>query len=182
MTERDEDLTSNGAGDNLSRRAFLKLLMGFSVVVSALPLTPIARFFFATQRDINSSRKKIANVNDLPEGNTMVFFFPGEEESHRSFLTHLSSEYEAEAAGYQYANNGFVAYNTVCPHLQCPIELPDDDVFICPCHGGFFSVVNGTVLGGPAPRALPAIRLEIDEESGDIYAAELIGRIGYGRD
>lgn len=185
MTANEEEkISETGTGDNLSRRAFLKLLMGFSVVVSALPFTPIAKFFFASPMENNPNRKKIANINEVPEGGTKVFLYPGEEDSHRSFLVHLSSEYQAEAAeiGYQYINQGFVAFNTVCTHLQCPIEFPEDDAYICPCHGGFFSVVDGTVLGGPAPRPLPAIRLEIDEASGDIYAAELIGKIGYGRE
>lgn len=177
-------MEENEKPGSISRRAFLKLLMGFSIVISTLPLTPIAKYFFAAPNSANSQKKKIANVKDLPEGSTMVFFFPGEEESHRSFLTHLSGEYLAEAAqsGFPYVYNGFVAFNTVCTHLQCPIELPDDDVFICPCHGGFFSVVDGTVLGGPAPRALPIIKLEIDDSSGDIYATELVGKIGYGRE
>jgi len=186
MTERaeEENPANTDVPDKLSRRAFLQLLMGFSIVVSALPLTPIVRYFFATPGETNLQRKKIANVNDVPDGSTMVFLYPGEEDSHRSFLTHLSSEYQEQAAktGYPYINNGFVAFNTVCTHLQCPINLPDDDAFICPCHGAFFSVVDGTVLGGPAPRPLPAIKLEIDEDTGDIYAAELIGKIGYGRE
>ncbi len=186
MTEKADEVIKEetGAAGSLSRRAFLKLLMGFSIVVSALPLTPIAKYFFAIPMENNSNRKKIANMKDIPEGSTMVFLYPGEEDSHRSFLIHLSEEYQAEAAntGYPYVNKGFVAFNTVCTHLQCPIEFPDDDACICPCHGAFFSVVDGTVLGGPAPRPLPAVRLEIDESNGDIYAAELIGKIGYGRE
>lgn len=154
-------------------------------MLSIIPFTPMVEFFLAKPQNVNSSKKKIANKRDLPEGSTMVFFFPGEEDKHRSFLTHLSQEYQREAKEEgidQYIVDGFVAFNTVCPHLECPIELPDDDVFICPCHGGFFSLIDGTVLGGPSPRPLPAIKLEIDEGTGDIYAVELIGEIGYGRE
>lgn len=180
----DEKILDDYSGDGLSRRFFLKLLMGFSIVASVLPMTPIVRYFFAPPIVENSQRKKIANVSELSEGKTVVFLYPGEDDSHRSFLTHLTSEYQAEAEkmGYPYMNNGFVAFNSVCTHLQCPIELPEDDASICPCHGAIFSVVDGTVLGGPAPRPLPAIRLEIDQSSGDIYATEIIGKIGYGRE
>jgi Rieske Fe-S protein len=87
-----------------------------------------------------------------------------------------------EKIGYPYINNRFVAFNSVCTHLSCVIELPNNDTSVCPCHGAIFSVVDGTVLGGPAPRPLPAIKLEIDQVSGDIYATELIGKIGYGRE
>jgi len=189
MTKRPDEIQgeisdAETAGD-LSRRTFLKMLMGVSAVMSTLTFAPLANFFIAPPIKENKDRKKIGNTNELQEGSTMIFFYPGEDSSDRSFLTHLSAEYlekaQEEGTG-QFIVDGFVAFNTVCPHLQCPIEIPEDDVFICPCHGGFFSIIDGTVLGGPSPRPLPAIRLEIDKASGDIYAAELIGKIGYGRD
>jgi len=189
MTKRPDDtqgdISEAESAGELSRRTFLKALMGFSAVISTLTFAPLVNFFVPPPVEENKDRKKIANKNDLPEGSTIIFFYPGEEASHRNFLTHLSTEYIEEAAQEgtgQFIVDGFVAYNTVCPHLQCPIELPDDDVFICPCHGGFFSIIDGTVSGGPAPRALPAIGLEIDGATGDIYATEVIGKIGYGRD
>ncbi len=189
MTKRPDEIQgepieTETAGD-LSRRTFLKMLMGVSAVMSTLTFAPLANFFIAPPIKENKDRKKIGNTNELQEGSTMIFFYPGEDSSDRSFLTHLSAEYleEAQEEGTgQFIVDGFVAFNTVCPHLQCPIEIPEDDVFICPCHGGFFSIIDGTVLGGPSPRPLPAIRLEIDKASGDIYAVELIGKIGYGRD
>jgi Rieske Fe-S protein len=183
--EKSDSIQEEGSPEDLSRRGFLKFLMGISFVLSLIPFTPMVEFFFAKSQENNPSRKKIANKKDLPEGSTIIFFFPGEEDKDRSFLTHLSQEYQQEAKEEgtdQFITDGFVAFNTVCPHLECPIELPDDDVFICPCHGGFFSIIDGTVLGGPVPRPLPAIKLEIDEGTGDIYAVELIGEIGYGRE
>ncbi len=189
MTKRPDEIQgepieTETAGD-LSRRTFLKMLMGVSAVMSTLTFAPLANFFIAPPVKENKDRKKIGNTKDLPEGSTRVFFYPGDESSHRSFLTHLHAEYleEAQENGTgQFISDGFVAFNTVCPHLQCPLEIPEDDAFICPCHGGFFNIIDGTVLGGPSPRSLPAVRLEIEEASGDIYAAELIGKIGYGRD
>jgi Rieske Fe-S protein len=186
LTEKPEETkVEQEAPTDLSRRSFLKMLMGFSVVLSTIPFAPLVRFFIAPPNKDNKSRIKIANKNDIPEGDSMVFFYPGEEDSHRSFITHLKQEYIDEAAeegNGQFIVDRFVAFNTVCPHLQCPIEFPDDDVFICPCHGGFFNIIDGTGLGGPSPRPLPAIQLEIDEATGDIYATGLIGKIGYGRD
>jgi arsenite oxidase small subunit len=189
MTKRPDaiqgETVETEPADDPTRRTFLKMLMGASAVMSTLTFAPLANFFIPPPVKENKDRKKIGNTKDLPEGSTMIFFYPGDESDHRSFLTHLSAEYleEAEEEGTgQFITDGFVAFNSVCPHLLCPIELPHDDVFICPCHGGFFSIIDGTVLGGPAPRPLPAIRLEIDKASGDIYAAEIIGKIGYGRD
>ncbi len=78
--------------------------------------------------------------------------------------------------------DGFVALNTVCTHLQCVTGFPEEDQIVCPCHGGYFSLVDGTVIDGPPPRPLPMIKLEIEQKTGDIYAVELIGKIGYGRE
>jgi Rieske Fe-S protein len=180
-TKRSEVATKK---NGLTRRLFLKFLMGTSFIIALIPFTTMVEFFYANPRPQQSSRKKIANTRDLPEGSTMVFFFPEEDGSHRSFLTHLSSEDQkrAEAEGNgEFITEGFVAFNTVCPHLQCTIELPEDGEYICPCHGGVFNILDGTVLGGPSPRPLPAIKLEVEQSTGDIYAIELVGKIGYGR-
>lgn len=188
MTERRDDNIDEAkeleAPSSPSRRAFLKILMGASILLSFLPFTPMTDFFYVKPNNPNSSRKKIANKRDLPEGSSMVFFFPGEEDTDRSVITHLTPEYQqtaVEEGKDEFITDGFVAFNTICPHLQCPVELPDDDVIVCPCHGGFFDITDGSVLGGPAPRPLPAIKLEVDQSTGDIYAVELVGKIGYGR-
>ncbi len=78
--------------------------------------------------------------------------------------------------------DGFVALNSICTHLQCPAELPVGDEIICVCHGGHFDAIDGTVLAGPPPRPFPMVRLRIEPDTGDIYAAELVGKIGHGRD
>jgi Rieske Fe-S protein len=181
-TTESGDVTITEAG--LTRRMFLKLLMGVSVISALIPFTTMAEFFYAKTRTPGPSKKKIANVKDLPVGSTMVFFFPGEDSSHRSFITHLTEEEQSKAKSEgtdEYVTDGFVAFNTTCPHLQCTLEFPENGEYICPCHGGYFSVVDGTVLGGPSPRPLPTVKLEVEKGSGDIYAVELIGRIGYGR-
>lgn len=72
--------------------------------------------------------------------------------------------------------------NTVCTHLQCVTEFPEEDQIVCPCHGGHFSLVDGIVLADPPPRPLPMIKLENEKETGYINAVELIGKVGYGRE
>ena len=48
---------------------------------------------------------------------------------------------------------GLAAMSLVCTHLGCIVaEAPDG--FHCPCHGSRFDL-DGKVVGGPAPRALP---------------------------
>lgn len=176
------EVTSPDVG--LTRRLFLKLLMGVSVITALIPFTTMVEFFYASPRTRGPLRKKIANVADLPEGSTVVFFFPGEDSEDRSFITHLTAEEQSRAKSEgtdEYITDGFVAFNTICPHLQCTLEFPEDGKYVCPCHGAYFNIADGTVLDGPSPRPLPAVKIEVEQGSGDIYAVELIGKIGYGR-
>jgi nitrite reductase/ring-hydroxylating ferredoxin subunit len=63
------------------------------------------------------------------------------------------------------AESGFYAMSSVCTHLGCMVRHQKDpgasEAFFCPCHGSRFDV-EGEVLGGPAPRPLDRVRLEID--------------------
>ncbi len=189
MPAEEERADTGGEEDTdvggLTRRAFLKFLLGASIVLTAIPFAPMVSFFFSKEKKLGSLRKKIANVKDLPEDSTIVFFYPGEEDFHRTVLYHLPQDLVdlARAEGRdEFITEGFVAFNSICTHLQCPIELPEEGTFVCPCHGAGFDVVDGTVLYGPPPRPLAAVMLEVEEATGDIYAVELVGKIGYGRE
>ena len=65
---------------------------------------------------------------------------------------------------------GVYAVSTICTHLGC-IVRPGPDGFECPCHGSRFAM-DGTVVKGPAPRALPWVKVSgsagtytVDEEA-----------------
>jgi Rieske Fe-S protein len=186
MTDESESPIVNKAeGKSFTRRVFLKFFLGISAFLTIIPFIPMLSFFFTPKKEEKSSEKKIANIKDVPEGSTMVFFYPKEEGEDRSFLTHLTPEQleKAQAEGRdEFVVDGFVALNSICTHLQCPTELPVGDEIICVCHGGYFDVIDGTVVAGPPPRPVPMVRLRIEPNTGDIYATELIGKIGYGRD
>ncbi len=76
------------------------------------------------------------------------------------------------------SENEFVAYDALCTHLGCQVHYDkvavkgwenDPKQIFSPCHGGVFDPKTGKVLGGPPPRPLPKIKLEMDEK-GEIYA------------
>jgi Rieske Fe-S protein len=50
-------------------------------------------------------------------------------------------------------SDGIYAISRVCTHLGCTLK-PVPEGFDCPCHGSRFGL-DGTVLKGPAPKALP---------------------------
>jgi Rieske Fe-S protein len=185
IDESESPVGGEAEGKTFTRRLFLKFLISTSTILVVIPLMPMLSFFFTPKKEEKSHEKKIANIKDVPVGSTIVFFYPREESEDRSFLTHLTSEQleKAQAEGRdKFVVNGFVALNSICTHLQCPAELPVGDEIICVCHGGYFDAIDGTVLAGPPPRPFPMIRLRIEPNTGDIYATELVGKIGYGRD
>lgn len=60
---------------------------------------------------------------------------------------------------------GVLAFSAVCTHEACFVAgwLPAEGVIVCPCHSSKFNArAEGEVLGGPAPRALPTLPLEVD--------------------
>lgn len=81
-------------------------------------------------------------------------------------------------------NNSIYAFSDVCVHLGCQLPAQvlvtsennpgldvTNSVLHCPCHGSLYSLMKGgVVVGGPAPRPLPIIFLEYDQNTGDIYA------------
>ena len=60
----------------------------------------------------------------------------------------------------------FKAYNGHCTHLGCGY-LYDKDAkhFVCPCHHGQFDVKTGAVLGGPPPRPLDELPVQVRDAS-----------------
>jgi len=58
-------------------------------------------------------------------------------------------------------NSSWVAYSQKCIHLSCAvIYAKDQNRLECPCHKGFFSLADGSVIQGPPQRPLPRVALE----------------------
>jgi cytochrome b6-f complex iron-sulfur subunit len=56
---------------------------------------------------------------------------------------------------------GFFAMSAVCTHLGCITQWhPEANLVECPCHGSHYKK-DGTVVHGPAPRALPHFALRL---------------------
>ena len=69
---------------------------------------------------------------------------------------------------YLFSENGrLVALSSTCSHLGCGVSWdPGKRLFLCPCHGGAYHR-DGTVAGGPPPR--PLRRLPIEIVQGTVY-------------
>ncbi len=56
---------------------------------------------------------------------------------------------------------GFKALSAVCTHLGCLVGWDQArGQIVCPCHGGVFNV-DGKVVSGPPPKALPSYEVSV---------------------
>ncbi len=130
----------------VERRDFMKFL-----VLTSFALT-IGQFWIAGQNWLRRRRglpesRRIASLDDLPIGGSLVFQYPGELDN--CVLVRLSAR-------------ELVAYSQKCTHLSCAvIPEPERGVLHCPCHDGFFDLRSGAPTAGPPRRPLPRVALEI---------------------
>jgi rieske iron-sulfur protein len=69
---------------------------------------------------------------------------------------------QLDAAERRFANQGVVAFSAICTHAGCAVSgwRASQGYFLCPCHGSMYDPRAGArVVGGPAPRPLPALPL-----------------------
>lgn len=62
------------------------------------------------------------------------------------------------------AVDDIVAYSAVCTHSGCEVDesLGDSQTIFCSCHSSIFDPRDsGMVIGGPAPRSLPALPIKL---------------------
>jgi Rieske Fe-S protein len=133
----------------VSRREFFKFmtLASGGLAVGSVALAA----WSAIPRDHRKmEEKEIGSLANLKVGGAIQFNYPREHD--------LCILIQPEAGVYK-------AYSRRCTHLSCPVEWePDKNRLYCPCHNGAFSPVDGAVLQGPPPRALPEIMLEVRDD------------------
>ena len=61
----------------------------------------------------------------------------------------------------QPAAGEFKCFKALCTHQGCLVASVTNGQIVCPCHGSSFSITDGSVQGGPAPTALPAVRVKV---------------------
>ncbi len=88
----------------------------------------------------------VARSGEIPVGSVKLFDYPGPQDQCLLVRT---------------GEDEYVAYSQKCTHLSCAvIYSAKNNRLECPCHQGYFSVRDGSVLQGPPPRPLPRVVLE----------------------
>jgi ubiquinol-cytochrome c reductase iron-sulfur subunit len=66
-----------------------------------------------------------------------------------------------------WGHQGIVAYSKICTHVGCPVGLYEQQThhLLCPCHQSTYDVTQDCkVIFGPAKRALPQLKITVDDE------------------
>jgi Rieske Fe-S protein len=133
----------------LSRRDFLRALNRFLVAsgLAGVLGTMVAYFYPPVLEEESSVSVSVAPVSELGfDDSRKVSFgrYPG--------LVINTTE-------------GLRAYRAVCTHFACVVSWnPDSGMIECPCHAGFFSPLDGSVISGPPPAPLNVLTTEIIDD------------------
>jgi Rieske Fe-S protein len=124
------------------RRQFTKVL----TLAGLAALAGGVAMFFRARFSGNFPPRVVAQAEEIPVGGSKIFTYPSDADP--CILLRPAPE-------------TYVAYSRLCTHASCPVFYQaDGNRLDCPCHGGSFSVADGSVLAGPPPRPLPRILME----------------------
>ncbi len=189
-------LSASGNGDaaeqigRFSRRNLLRWLIGVSTgaiaIAFGLPafalrtlqvvvqeITTGDEFVYATGAGGNAIGEPV-KAGDLDVGESVQAFPRGKTDNQRNLvqIVRLTPGQGKE---------GLVAYSAICTHLGCVVysALNTNGQIACPCHASRFDPAKGAaVLGGPAPRPLPALPIEVKADGTITAAGPIDGPIG----
>ena len=130
----------SGAGGDLPRRRVLGWLSSVGLFGSAV-LAALSNVIFFRPRVTygQPATFQIGKPEDYPPGTRIAR--------------------EAERICIVREGNKLAAISTTCTHLGCSVAISDTG-FACPCHGSRYDQ-DGTVTGGPAPKALPWFKVTV---------------------
>lgn len=129
----------------VNRRQFTKFLTLTSFAMLAGNLWILARSLF--HRAPVYPAQPVAAMDELAVGGVKIFAYPAAGDPCILVRT---------------AADSYAAYSQKCTHLSCAVYYSKEQNRLeCPCHQGFFSIADGSVLQGPPQRALPRVVLEV---------------------
>ncbi len=135
-----EDSGDSPSGKKISRRNFFRRI-GF------VSLIPLAGIWFSTSKQSLLREKKIEKViipANIPDG---ISFY--------------------DSVIISKNNKGIKVLSSKCTHLGCKINETNGNTLVCPCHGSQYAF-DGSVIKGPAGKALKSLPFQINAQTGEI--------------
>ena len=131
-----------------TRRQFMELLGLTSVAFFVGACAAAARRLWTRFDGVQRSPIAIAGLEEIPIGGQKVFRYPTADDP--CILLRLEQ-------------NRFVAYEQRCTHLSCPVHFnAARNQLVCPCHLGFFDVIDGRPTAGPPRRSLKRLNIHVE--------------------
>lgn len=154
---RDEFSVYTADERYVTRRQFAKFLTLTSFGMMAGNLWILAKSVL--HRSPSYPRAAVAGLDEIPVGGVKTFNYPTADDPCILVRT---------------AADNYVAYSQKCTHLSCAVYYEKErNRLECPCHEGFFSIADGSVLQGPPQRPLPRVALE--RKDGQLVAIRMEG-------
>ena len=136
----------------ITRRDFIKVLTYLATVTGlAVIVGPVVAYFYPPKlEEMPSEPVLVCPESELPLGTSKTIKFG----RYPAVIVHLES--------------GLKAYSAVCTHFACIVKWNADEKRLdCPCHDGYFSAEDGSVVAGPPPAPLTMLIAEVVD--GDVY-------------
>lgn len=140
------------------------------------PVAAGDRLVFAT----GANKGQVITRESIQPKNAVLALPEGKEDNQDNLiiLCRLDPAQFQPPTVLEWIAEGFVAYSAICTHLGCTVyfshEAHDEKIphphLHSPCHDGLYDPLRGAlVLGGPPPRPLPQLPIQINEK-GEILA------------
>jgi len=137
----DEFAIETAAEQYINRRQFSKFLVLTSLGMFVGNVWILVKSWFRTSPAY--PERIVAGLDELEIGGVKLFSYPESEDNCILIRT---------------APDQVAAFSQKCTHLSCAVYYAREaNRLECPCHEGYFSVKDGSVLQGPPPRPLPRI-------------------------
>ncbi len=131
----------------VTRRQFGKFLVLTSAAMFIGQVWILVKSWLSRSSTSTTPVQVIARAGEVPVGDVKLFTYPTPEDHCILVRT---------------APDAYVAYSQKCTHLSCAVYYSKtSNQLECPCHRGFFSVADGSVLAGPPTRPLPRVNIEV---------------------
>src|SRR5512134_1550056 len=129
----------------ITRRDFLKIANKALAVTGVAAIAgPIVAYFYPTKLEETPAEPVLVGPEtELPVGASKTVRFG----RYPALVLHTPQ--------------GLKAYSAVCTHFACIVKWDESlGQIVCPCHEGYFDPIDGSVISGPPPTALVALKVE----------------------